>query len=98
MLYEVITRKDKEKLSFFFNNPLEKDAALILTGHDDKVEPFIMERSLKNDTVHFWIKDSTLYNKDSISVTLNYPLKDSLNQTYVKADTIEMYFFSYNFV
>ena len=86
-------RKEKAKLTYYFNRPLLQDAELHLTGEEKMRDLFLMERSFKNDTVSFWLKDSTYYNQDSLSVTLRYPTKDSLNNDIFRQDTIPMYFF-----
>lgn len=86
-------RKERAKLTYYFNRPLEKDAQISLTGHEDLKDIFLMDRSLNNDTVTFWLRDSTYYNKDSLSVSLSYIMRDSLDQPYTKLDTIAMYFF-----
>ena len=86
-------RTEKAKLTFIFNRTLEKDLQINITGHDDIDDWMLMEKSLSNDTVICWIKDSTLYNRDSLSVTLVYPVKDSLDNTVDRVDTIAMYFF-----
>ncbi|WP_439183900.1 Ig-like domain-containing protein [Carboxylicivirga taeanensis] len=85
-------RKERAKLTYYFNRPLEENAQLALTGQDE-LDIFMMDRSLNNDTVSFWLKDSTYYNQDSLSVALSYLMRDSLDQPYTKTDTIAMYFF-----
>jgi len=86
-------RKEKAKLTYYFNRPLEQDAQIALTGQEDLEDVFIMDRSFNNDTVTFWLKDSLHYNSDSLSVSLSYILRDSLDQPYTQTDTIAMYFF-----
>ena len=86
-------RKERAKLTYYFNRPLEEDAKLELTGHESVKDAFIMDRSAKNDTVTFWVADSTFYNQDSLAVSLSYIMRDSLDNPYTKTDTIAMYFF-----
>ncbi|MCG8582298.1 MAG: Ig-like domain-containing protein [Bacteroidales bacterium] len=86
-------RKERAKLTYYFNRPLEEDAKISLTGKEDISDAFIMDRSFKNDTVTFWVKDSTYYNQDSLSISISYPMRDTLDNPYTKADTIAMYFF-----
>ena len=86
-------RKEKAKLTYYFNRPLEEDAQITLTGKENLNNLFIMDRSVNNDTVSFWLKDSTYYNQDSLSISLSYLMRDSLDQAYTKTDTIAMYFF-----
>ncbi len=86
-------RPEKAKLSFIFNRTLEKNLDIKVTGHDEMKDWMIMERSATNDTVVCWIRDSSLYNRDSISVTLRYPVKDSMQNVIDRIDTIAMYYF-----
>jgi uncharacterized protein (DUF2141 family) len=84
-------RKERAKLTYYFNRPLEENAKLRLTGKESLNDVFIMDRSIKNDTVTFWIADSTYYNQDSLSVSLSYLMKDSLDNPFMQTDTIAMY-------
>ena len=86
-------RKEKAKLSFIFNRTLEKDLEISITGHETNRDWMIRELSATNDTFNIWITDSTLYNRDSLSFTLTYPVRDSLKNLVDRADTIAMYFF-----
>nr|WP_321453554.1 Ig-like domain-containing protein [uncultured Carboxylicivirga sp.] len=86
-------RNEKAKLTFYFNRKHEDEVKLSLTGKEDLTDLFIKERSLNNDTVTYWLKDSTYYNQDSLSVKLSYTMQDSMGVDFVKNDTIAMYFF-----
>lgn len=86
-------RKERAKLTYYFNRPLEEDAKIALTGHEELSNVFRMDRSVNNDTVTFWLNDSTHYNQDSLAVSLSYIMRDSLKNAYTKTDTIAMYFF-----
>jgi hypothetical protein len=86
-------RPEKAKLVFIFNRPLEKELQVDITGHETDHDWLMAERSFANDTVTCWIKDSALYNRDSLSFTLVYQMKDSMNRTFDKVDTISMYYF-----
>lgn len=86
-------RKEKAKLTYYFNRSLEEDAQIALTGQEHLHDVFMMDRSFNNDTVSFWLKDSTHYNQDSLSVSLSYTMRDSLDLPYTQVDTIAMYFF-----
>ena len=86
-------RPQRAQLSFIFNKPLEHDLKIDITKHEDIKNWMMMERSVSNDTFNIWISDSTLYNRDSLSFTLTYPIEDSLKNLVDKKDTIEMYFF-----
>ncbi len=86
-------RPEKAKLSFIFNRTLTKPLDIKITGHENMKGWMMMERSATNDTVICWINDSSLYNRDSLSFTLRYPVKDSMQNVVDKIDTIAMYYF-----
>nr|WP_321405828.1 Ig-like domain-containing protein [uncultured Carboxylicivirga sp.] len=86
-------RKEKAKMTFYFNREQEDDVEIKLTGQDDLKDIFIKERSLHNDTISYWLKDSTYYNQDSLSITLSYTMLDSMDMEFIQQDTIAMYFF-----
>ncbi len=86
-------RKERAKLTYYFNRSLEEDAQISLTGKENLQDVFIMDCSMNNDTVSFWLKDSTYYNQDSLSVTLSYLMRDTLDTPFTQTDTIAMYFF-----
>ncbi len=89
-------RKEKAKLSFIFNRTLEKDLKINITGHETRTDWMLAESSATNDTFNIWITDSTLYNRDSLSFTITYPVRDSLKNLVDRIDTIAMYYFEKN--
>ncbi|NPA35248.1 MAG: hypothetical protein GXO47_00195 [Chlorobi bacterium] len=86
-------RKEKAKLQFIFNRTLERDLKIDITGHEDKKDWHLTEKTPTNDTVTIWLTDSAMYNRDSLSFTLTYPVRDSLNNLIDKIDTLTMYYF-----
>jgi hypothetical protein len=55
-------------------------------------EAYLTERSINNDTLKIWLKDSTLYSLPQITSIVKYPFTDSLGITGYKEDTILMRF------
>lgn len=53
-------------------------------------DAFFIQKSLKNDTINYWIKDSLNYKKDTLSMTLNYLYTDTLGQLVPKTDTLNL--------
>ena len=86
-------RTEKAKMTFYFNRKQQDEVEIALTDKDDLTDLFIKETSFNNDTVTFWLKDSTYYKQDSLSVKLSYTMRDSMDIEYTKLDTIAMYFF-----
>lgn len=50
---------------------------------------YLVEHSLENDTITYWLSDSTLINSDSLTVELSYLDTDSTGELKMKADTLE---------
>lgn len=50
---------------------------------------YLVEHSLENDTITYWLSDSTLINTDSLTVELSYLDTDSTGELKLKADTLE---------
>lgn len=84
-------RKERDKLDFIFSIPAKNDFEITLFDTLAK-EPlpedwYIKERSVGNDTLTLWIKDSLVYNKDTLNVILKYLRSDSLGIHQVYLDT-----------
>lgn len=50
---------------------------------------YILERTIKNDTLNYWIKDSTIYNIDTLILATKFKVSDSLMNIVDQTDTIE---------
>ena len=87
-------RKQANKLSFMFNLPLNRNARFSFPGRTQNDQPFVMERSLQNDTVTLWLTDSLMYNQDSLKIAVNYPALDSLLNPIERIDTLDMWHFT----
>lgn len=51
-----------------------------------------LERSATNDTLNFWIKDSTIYKNDTLLLEANYLYTDTLRRLVPKTDTLKFVF------
>lgn len=51
---------------------------------------FISDNTLRSDTMNYWITDTTVMNRDSLLVKLNYMALDSMDKPYLKSDTVKM--------
>ena len=81
-------RSEPHKLGIYFtygNDTLPKLKGLNFEG----VEKFFVETTEKNDTLTYWIADSTLINQDTLNIELTYLMTDSLDQLVEQTDTIE---------
>ncbi len=85
-------RKEKGKIDLQFN--LDNDSTLRLNLLDslELKDWYILE---KKDTKNYivWLKDSVLYNKESVNFTANYFKLDSLENFIEAVDTLNMKFF-----
>ncbi len=77
-----------EKFSLFFTAPA--DTLPRLTGLNfDATDAFVVEQPTgRNDTIHYWIRDSLLYQRDSLQMTMSYLYTDSLKQLVPRTDTL----------
>ena len=51
---------------------------------------FIVESNEKRDTVHFWLRDTTLVNQDTLEMVLSYRMTDSIGSLVLHSDTTEI--------
>ena len=57
----------------------------------DEKDAFVIEQTTgRNDTIHYWIKDSLLYQQDTLWMSLTYLYTDTLNQLVPRTDTLRM--------
>ena len=56
----------------------------------DEKEAFVIEKTQRNDTIHYWVKDSVLYKQDTLALSLTYLYTDTLNQLVPRTDTLRL--------
>ncbi|KAA6307758.1 hypothetical protein EZS27_040570, partial [termite gut metagenome] len=56
----------------------------------DEQEAFVVEKTLRNDTIHYWLKDSLIYKQDTLRFTLTYLYTDTLNKLVPRTDTLAL--------
>lgn len=84
-------RKERERLDFAFNIPAENNFQVELWD-TLQAEPFpedwyIREQSIGKDTITLWIKDSTVYKRDTLNLILTYLRTDTTGQRSLYSDT-----------
>ena len=88
-------RKDREKLDFIFSIPAENEfqARLWDTLATEPLPEdwYFKEQTVGKDTITLWIKDSTVYKRDTLNVILSYLRSDSTEHT-LYADTVHYSF------
>lgn len=83
-------RLTPEKFSFYFSAPA--DSLPLLKGLNfNEEDAFIVEQPTgRNDTIHYWIRDSLLYQQDSLRMSITYLYTDSLQQLVPRTDTLNV--------
>ncbi len=88
---DVRERKERHRLDFVFNRPLEKSLKInLLEPTPGKNDWYIYERSAKHDSVMIWLTDSALISSDSLQVEVTFPVLDSLDNYVDRTDTLQM--------
>ncbi|MCR5312091.1 MAG: Ig-like domain-containing protein [Bacteroidaceae bacterium] len=83
-------RLDPKKFSLFFTAP--HDSLPIIRGIDfDATDAFVIDASEGKDSIDYWIKDSVVYNRDTLHIQFDYYMTDSMgNLTLTTSDTIKL--------
>ena len=82
-------RSEPNRLNFFFS--YGNDSLPRLRGLNfNSDSAFVVEPSLKNDTITYWIKDTALVNRDSLTIEASYLITDSTGALVMQTDTLEM--------
>jgi len=85
-----VEREEPNKIGLYFtygNDTLPKLRGLNFEG----IESFILEPSEKNDTLMYWIADTTLVNSDTLEIEMTYLATDTTGVLCEKVDTITAY-------
>lgn len=78
-----------QKFTFYFSAPV--DTLPVLQGLNFNAEDaFLIEHSLKNDTLSYWIKDSLIFRMDTLQMAVKYLYTDTLGKLVPTVDTLYM--------
>lgn len=81
------TRDPHNRLTFFFAAP--NDELPLLEGLDfDIADSYVLEKSLRMDTLVYWFKDSMLYRNDTLALKLTYKSIDEAGDSIYRNDTL----------
>ena len=84
-----LERKEPNKIEMYFTYGC--DSLPKLRGLNfDSDSAFVIEASQKNDTLVYWIADTTLVNQDTLQMEMAYLITDTLGQLVEQVDTVEM--------
>lgn len=91
-LVQYLTKSERltpHKFTLYFTAPADTLPTIKGLNFDEK-DAFLIEKSMKNDTVNYWIKDSLLYKKDTLSMSVDYLYTDTLGKLVPRTDTLYM--------
>ena len=82
-------RQEPERMDFFFS--YGSDSLPKMRGLNfDADSAFIVDASIKKDTITYWLKDTALVNRDSLEIEYSYHITDTLGPLVLQADTLLM--------
>ena len=81
-------RKEAQIFSMFFSYG---DSILpVIKGLNFEADnAFVIEANEKKDTIHYWLRDTTLINQDTLRMEVSYRMTDSLGVLIQQTDTLE---------
>ncbi len=82
-------RLEQEKFTFYFAAKADSVPELVGLNFDEK-DALIVEKNPRNDTIHYWVKDSLLYKQDTLALSIKYLYTDTLNQLVPRTDTLRL--------
>lgn len=90
--YQYLVKNERtvpHKFTLFFNAKADTLPTLVGLNFDEK-DAFIIEKSIKNDTINYWVKDSLVYKQDTLALSLKYLYTDTLNMLVERTDTLKI--------
>jgi len=83
------SRKDRRRLTMHFNRRVEDSVILEPYNFEATGDWYIFEEHVMNDTFVYWITDSLIYKRDSLSVFATYQVTDTLFNYVTYYDTLK---------
>ena len=82
-------RKDPEKFTMYFSygNP---ELPVIKGMNFESDSAFVIEKNEKQDTIHYWLRDTMLVNQDTLRMEVSYQMTDTLGNLVSQTDTLEV--------
>lgn len=82
-------REQLNRFSLYFS--AKADTLPTIKGLDfDEKDAFIIESNPRNDTIRYWIKDTVMCERDTLTIQMDYLATDTLGQLVPKTDTLRM--------
>jgi len=87
-------RKEPQKIAFVFNRPVKDSISLKYIDSLDvdsiETDEILLPGKNMEDTLTYWILDSTIYNQEYLTFEISYPALDSAGEKYWRLDTMEL--------
>jgi hypothetical protein len=84
-------RPDKRKISFVFNRPvIDSIRYQFIDSSEVPQKLHLPAQSVLSDTMSYWLRDSSIFNREKLTYRISYKRRDSLNQYYWHRDTMEL--------
>lgn len=82
-------RLEADRFTLYFDN--KGDSLPKIEGLNFNAEDaFVIEGNLRNDTITYWLKDTTLINTDTLDMVITYQMTDTLGMLVNYPDTMQM--------
>lgn len=85
-------RQDSTRLNFIFNSKSDSLPKITAVGFEDLQDWYVVEKSAKNDSVTFWIKEPSIVSLDSLRIAATYLRTDSAQNLSEITDTLRFYY------
>ena len=83
-------RIEANRFTFYFS--YQNEQMPVIHGLDFKSDSaFVVEASAKKDTLTYWLRDTALVNRDTLTISMEYLKTDTLGQLVNQVDTFEIY-------
>ena len=89
--YQRINDYDREirpKLSLSFDKEITDNYKFTPLNLNFTSETYLLEKNLTNDSLIYWIKDSSIFALDTLEFSVTYMSEDSLRQPKIETDTL----------
>ena len=82
-------RTNAEKMTMFFSYG-HPELPLIKGLNFEADSAFVIETGEKQDTIHYWLRDTALVNQDTLRMEVTYMMTDALGNLVSQTDTLEV--------
>lgn len=85
-------RQDSTRLNFIFNTKADSIPKISAIGFEELEDWYVVEKSAKNDSVTFWIKEPAILSLDSLRISATYMRTDSAMNLSEITDTLRFFY------